>query len=692
MRQSIALSNFINREISWLYFNQRVLQEAADKTTPQIERMKFLAIFSNNQDEFFRVRVATLSRMAAFPEKNEDYDGFDPKKILKEINEIVIGQEKKFVDTYWHILEQLEKQNIFILNETRLNKQQGEYVKKYFHEQVRPNLFPIMISNFEQSSALKDKSIYLAVCLKKEKVKVALNYALIKVPTDSVSRFLILPQTDERKCIILLDDIIRYCLNDIFSIFDYDSFEAYTIKFTRDAELDIDNDVSKSFMELLSESLKQRSIGRPVRFIYDKTIPDILLKVLIKKFRITHKDDLIGGGRYHNFKDFKDFPNVGSPELEFPELKPLHHKSLLYSRSIFSTIRQNDVMLHFPYQSFDYVIDLLREASIDPKVKSIKMTLYRLAKSSNVINALVNAARNGKSVTVYMEIQARFDEMANINWSEKLIEEGVKIIYGMPGLKVHSKLLFIKRKEGNRNVFYANIGTGNYNEETARVYADDSLFTCNPDITSDVEKVFTVFKNNYKPLSFKTLIVSPFYMRNYFTNLLNKEIRNAKAGKDAWMILKFNNLVDMEMAQKLYRASRAGVKIKIIVRGTCIIKTGIPKLSENIEVISIVDRFLEHSRVFVFCNGGDEKYFISSADWMKRNFDYRIEVTCPIYDPKIQKELKDILNIQLQDNIKSRLLSQDHYNQYKSTSRKRKVRSQIEIFNYLKQLGNNNTK
>ena len=451
--------------------------------------------------------------------------------VLKEINEIVIRQQKQFVDVYWNILEQLEKKNIYILNETQLNKKQGEYIDNYFHEQVRPNLFPIMVNNFEHSTALKDKSIYLAICLGKKDDKAYHNYALIKVPTDSVSRFLILPQTDSRKCIILLDDIIRYCLKDIFSIFGYDTFEAYTIKFTRDAELDIDNDVSKSFMELISDSLKQRSQGRAVRFIFDKTIPNQLLKILIKKFKITHKDDLIGGSRYHNFKDFIDFPNVGDPDLLFPKLTQLHHKDLSHSHSLFSAIKQKDIMLHFPYQTFDYVIDLLREASIDPKVKSIKMTLYRLARNSNVINALVNAARNGKKVTVYMELQARFDEKANINWSEKMIDEGVKIIFGMPGLKVHTKLILIKRSENNKTVFYTNIGTGNYNEETAKVFTDESLFTCNPDIASDVEKVFDLFENNYKPLRFKTLIVSPFYMRNYFTRMLTNEINNAKAGK-----------------------------------------------------------------------------------------------------------------------------------------------------------------
>jgi polyphosphate kinase len=683
MQKKIALSNFINREISWLYFNQRVLQEAASSLTPLVERLKFLGIFSNNLDEFFRVRVATLTRMTQLPKETQDYDGFDPKKTLKEITEIVIRQQKEFVTIYHQIADKMAEGNIFILDEKQLDKKQGVYVKKYFHENVRPHLFPIMINNFEHSTALKDKSIYLAVHMQKKRKTKNENFALIKVPAGNVSRFLILPKTDKRTCIILLDDIIRYCLEDIFSIFNYNRFNAYTIKFTRDAELDIDNDLSKSFMELISESLKQRKQGRPVRFIFDRTLPDFLLKTLIRKFQITDKDDLISGGKYHNFKDFINFPNVGSPKLEYPPLIPLHHRDLPHSRSIFSAIRQKDIMLHFPYQSFNYIIDLLREASIDPNVKSIKMTLYRLASDSNVINSLVNAARNGKKVTVYMELQARFDEEANIHWSEKLIEEGVNIIFGMPGMKVHSKLFLIKRKERDKYIYYSNIGTGNYNEETARVFADDSLFTCDPLIAQDVDKVFTLFENKYKPLTFDKLIVSPFYMRNFYTQMLDAEIANAMAGKDAWIILKLNNLTDMELCHKLYRASQAGVKIKIIARGTCILKSGIKGLSENIEIISIVDRYLEHSRIFIFGGNGKPKFYISSADWMKRNFDYRVEVACPVEDKRLQKEILDLINIQLLDNTKARILSDKNYNHYKKI-KGGKIRSQSEIYIYLK--------
>ncbi len=679
---------FINREISWLYFNERVLQEAADPATPLIERIKFLGIFSSNLDEFFRVRVATLKRMTDFNNKDFDYGGFDPDKVLKEINEMVVRQQREFTRIYKSILSSLKKHNIYILNETELNESQGLFVRKYFQEQVRPNLFPLMISNFEDAVKLKDKSIYLAVCLEKKKGKYKEDNALIKVPTDSLSRFLILPKTDERTCIMLLDDVIRYCLADIFSIFDFDTFHAYTIKFTRDAELDIDNDVSKSFIELISDSLKQRKAGRPVRFIYDKNIPDRLLNIIIKKFKISHKDDIIWGGRYHNFKDFINFPEVGDASLRYPKMESIKHKYLYQSKSVFECIKHQDILLHYPYQSFGSIIDLLREASIDPKVVSIKMTLYRVARNSNVINALVNAARNGKKVTVYLELLARFDEKANIQWSEKLQDEGVKIINGIPGLKVHSKLILIKRKEKTKNVFYANIGTGNFNEETSTVFADDSLLTCNPKITSDVEKIFQLFETNFKPMNFAALVVSPFDMRKMVISAINKEITNAKAGKEAWAIIKLNNMVDVPIAQKLYQASKAGVKIKLITRGTCILIPGVPGLSENIEGISIVDKFLEHSRVLVFCNGGKEKYYISSADWMKRNFDFRIEVTCPIYDIELQKELKSMLDIQLSDNTKARWINFQKMNIYKKTLSKQKVRSQIETYNYLYKLHN----
>ena len=676
------ISKFIvNRETSWLEFNARVLQEAADQSTPLIERIKFLGIFSNNLDEFFRVRVATLSRLSDYGQKDEV--GFNTRRILKEINRIDKEQQKDFSRIFRSIVRDLAREDILIVNEKELTVSQGEFVRRYFNDHVRSLLFPIMMNNLK-SSSLVDKSIYLALKLESASGNAVQQFAVIRVPSKPLSRFVILPSDNHKKYIILLDDVIRYCLNEVFSMFGYDTFNAYTFKFTRDAELDIDNDVSKSFLEIMSESLKQRKLGAPVRFIYDKTMPAELLSILKNKLDISETDTLSKSGRYHNFKDFMSFPDVGRPDLLFPPGKPLEHRKLPRNESILNTLRNQDIMIHYPYQSFQYIIDLLREASIDPQVKSIKMTLYRVAKESKVINALINAARNGKSVTVFMELQARFDEEANIFWAEKLQEEGVKLIQGIPGFKVHCKLLLIRRKEGLKNVYYANVGTGNFNEATARIYADDSLLTADQSITNDVNAVFQLIESKYNPPKFKSLIVAPFHMRNFFTRMINNEIKNADSGKEAWCIIKLNNLVDDKIVKKLYQAGKAGVKVRIICRGTCTLTPGVKGLSENIEVISIVDKFLEHSRVFVFNNSGDEKYYISSADWMVRNLDNRVEVACPVNDPKLQQELKTMLLIQLKDNTKARWVNHIIPNQYKDTDKIPKIRSQEEIYAYLK--------
>ncbi|MCK9422617.1 MAG: polyphosphate kinase 1 [Bacteroidales bacterium] len=671
----------LNRDLNWLYFNGRVLQEAADERNPLLERLRFLGIFSNNRDEFFRVRVATLNRMLKVERMPYDTP-INPKKALKEIGELVQIQEHEFMQVYGNIVHQLGNHNIFIVNENQLTEEQGQSVLKYFHEQVRAYLFPIMISSLKDISSLRDKSIYLAVKLGRNDKALKEDYALIEVPTSTLSRFFILPSNGDKRYIMLLDDVIRYCLSEIFSIFGYNSFSAYTVKLTRDAEIDIDTDVSKSFLEVMKESLKQRKRGIPVRFVYDKSIPDDLLKIITKRLDITKDDPIRGGGRYHNFKDFMGFPNLGHRELENGTFVPLKHKDLPTNRSILSSIRQKDIMLHYPYQSFQYIIDLLREVSIDPKVRSIKMTIYRAAKNSNVINALINAARNGKFVTVFMELQARFDEEANIYWTGRLREEGIKVIHSIPGFKVHCKLMLIRRKENNTNFYYAFLGTGNFNEDTAKVYSDMSLLTCNQKICADVDNAFHLMEENYRPYKFKTLIVAPFSMRNFFIKMLSNEIQNAKKGKEAWAIIKLNSIVDEVMVRKLYKASQAGVKIKLIIRGICTLVPGIPGISDNIEAISIVDRFLEHTRVIVFANGGDNQYFITSADWMIRNFDNRIEVATPIFDPVIKEQLKSFLEIQLADNVKARIIGPGKANQYKHSDGPA-IRSQVEVYKYL---------
>ena len=677
---------FINREISWLQFNERVLQEASDPTTPLLERIKFLGIFSNNRDEFFRVRVATIHRMNMLMQKKElDYRiNFDPKKLLTEIYTIVEDQEKRFTAVYQDLTRQLKENGIFIVNEEELTKEQGEYVRSFFNQHIRSYVFPIMLNNVKDLTFLKDQNFYLAVVMADTTKKNKTRFALLKVPVQIVGRFIILDPPENNKnshFIILLDDVIRYCLPDIFSVFGYNHFEAYTVKFTRDAELDIDNDVSKSFIERIEESLKQREKGVPVRFVYDEKMPLVLLDKLKQKMRINEKDTLRAGSRYHNFKDFMKFPKINNPAFYFEPLPPLAHPLLPPNHSILAVMRQQDIMLHYPYHSFQYLIDLLREASIDPQVKEIKMTFYRTARDSSVINSLINAARNGKKVTVFLELQARFEEETNIYWVNRLQEEAVEIIPTIPDYKVHAKLLVIKRIEEDGNeLLYCNVSTGNFNESTATVYADDSLFTTDPRITKDVDKVFTLFKSRYIPPTFENLYVSPFNIRSFIIRQLNNEIRNVKEGKEAWAILKVNSLVDEEIANKIYEAAQSGVNIKLSVRGICVIKPGIPNLSNNIEALSIVDRFLEHSRVFIFCNSGRNKFFISSADLMPRNLDHRIEVVCPIFDKGIQKELMQMLQIELNANVKARTLDYGHINEYRSVNPTKKIRSQHEKY------------
>lgn len=676
---------FINREISWLHFNERVLQEALDVSTPLIERIKFLGIYSNNRDEFFRVRIATLKRMIKLQEKQPVPDT-RYEKTLSEVLEIVAEQEETFTSAYQDNLKELAKNNIFFLSEKELSKTQGEYVRDFFRQRVKHNLFPLLLSNFRNISAIQDAVVYLAIQLRDSSKELPDEHALIQIPSDSLGRFILLPSEKEKTSFIFLDDVIRYNLDEIFAVTGYDRYNAYTIKMTRDSELDIDNDVSKSFLELMRESVKKRKSGEAVRFIYDRDIPEPFLKRLLKKFNITSSGTLRAGPRYHNFRDFMDFPRIGPPGLRYPPAPPLLHPDLRGKKSMFEVIRQKDVMINFPYQTYEHIIDLLREASIDPAVRSIKMTFYRTTRDSSAMNALINAARNGKFVTVFMEIQARFDEEANIYWTQRLQEEGIKIIQTIPGFKVHAKLILIRRREGAINKLYANVSTGNYNETTARVFSDFSLLTADKRITDDVYNIFELLESKFIMPTFNTLKVSPFGLREFFLEHLENEIRNAGAGKEAWAILKLNSLVDKRCAAKLYEASQAGVRIDLINRGMCVIKPGVKGLSENIHAFSIVDKYLEHSRVYIFCNGGKPKYYISSADWMQRNFDHRIEVVCPVFDKPIQKLLRDILHIQMQDNVKARLLGPRNLNKYRKTSDKDPHRAQFEIYEYLERM------
>lgn len=674
--------NLINREISWLSFNSRVLQEAEDEKVPIIERLRFLGIFSNNRDEFFRVRVATLQRMSLLSDKDKSKLTFNPVEILEEIQKIVVKQEKLFNRIYKKTVQLLREENIFFLNETQLDERQREFVKDYFLDKVRPTLVPIMLDKKSKFPSLKDRTIYLAVkMLEQEESKPI--FSLIELP-NTLPRFVILPQRENKKYIILLEDVIRYNLKDVYSIFNNYSIEAYTLKITLDAELDVDNDISISWIDKIASSVKNRKKGVPVRFIYDKEIPGDLLKYLLKSMDLSFEDNLIPGGRYHNFRDFINFPDIGAKNLRYKKLPPLPHPKLIGKNSILSVIREEDILLNYPYQSFNYIIDLLREAAIDPYVKTIKINLYRVASKSKVINALINAAKNGKSVTVVVELQARFDEENNINWSNRLQDEGVNVIFGVAGLKVHSKLILIKRIYQNNTEYFAHVGTGNFHEGTAEIYGDTSLLTYDPRITKEVRKVFDFFKSNFQRGSFRSLSVSPFNTRRKIYGLISNEVKNAKAGKEAFMVIKLNNLVDEAIINKLYEASKAGVKINLIIRGICCLIPGVKGLSENIQVVSIIDRFLEHARVMWFHNGGDDLYFITSADWMERNLDRRVEVTTPIYNEKLKRVLKKMLEIQLQGNVKARLIDENLDNQYVD-SKGKKVQSQLELYKYFKE-------
>lgn len=675
--------SFINREISWLSFNERVLQEAADPNTPLFERIRFIGIFSNNLDEFFRVRFAAVRRMVDLGSDEENLLGdFTPQELMDKIQNIVISQQQKVQAIFKDIFEELKKDNIFMINEKELNHRQGIFVRKYFNDKVLPNLVPIMLSNKNKFPYLRDRSVYLAVKLSKKSNPKDFAYSLIRIPSLSAPRFLVLPKSGNKKFVIILDDVIRYCLSELFFYFDYNVHEAFTIKMTRDAELDIDDDISKSFMEKITHSLKKRKKGKPVRLIYDSTMPEDLKAFIFKKMKLD-TENAIPGARYHNDKDFMNFPEIGKKKHYYPKLPPFRHKDLRLNTSILKVLRRKDVMLHYPYQTFNHFIDLLREAAIDPEVKEIGITIYRVAEASKVVNALLNAVRNGKAVTVVIELQARFDEEANIYWSNKLQEEGANVINGIPGLKVHSKLLWIKRKEygGFRN--YAYVGTGNFHEGTARVYADDGLLTSDPRIADEVSFIFEFFKQTFKHFDYKNIVVSPFKMRHFFTKCIDNEIKLAQKGREGRMVLKMNSLIDPGMMEKIIEAGQAGVKVQLIVRGIF----GLPlneELSENITAISIVDKYLEHSRIFLFGNDGDEKIYISSADWMPRNLNRRIEVACPVFDEEIRNELKEMLNIQLKDNSKARILDAVLQNSYNRGNGEQIYRAQEDYYRLMK--------
>lgn len=678
----IEFMELVNRELSWLSFNERVLQEAMDERVPTIERLRFLGIYSNNMDEFYRVRVANVKRLVGI--KNAAVQGYkgSASELLEDIREEVMKQRKMFDKTYLEILEKLEQENVFQLTEKNLSQNHKIELTNFFHSDLKHEIVPIILNPKNPFPKLQDKHIYLAVRLKKS-TKKNLQFAYIQIPSNYPRFYQI--NENEKHYFILIDDIIRLHLDTIFSIFEADELEAYTFKFTRDAELNLDDDLSVSYIEKMEKSLQNRKKGEPVRFVYDRQMPEDLKKYLLKSLNLKDGLNAMPGGRYHNFKDFADFPDFGKKNLTYEKLPPLDHPLLVNAKRYLDVYQQRDVMLHFPYQKFDYVVDTIREAAIDPDVKTIKINVYRVAKNSQIMNALLSAVSNGKEVVVVFELQARFDEENNLYWAERMREQGAKVIFGVPGLKVHSKLLKITRVVKGKEQIIVFVGTGNFNEKTARIYSDLGVFTTNKSICQEVRKVFRLIENNMERSTYRSLLVSPFNSRRKLTSLIQNEIDNAKRGLKSGIKIKINNLVDDGMIEKLYQASDAGVPIQMNVRGVCSLVPG-KKHAKNIEVISIVDRFLEHARFLIFENNGKPLYYISSADWMERNLDKRIEVGTPILDEVLQNEIQTIFGIQWSDNQKSRIVDKKLKNEYKVNELETPVRSQMALYEYYKNL------
>ncbi|MDF0535401.1 polyphosphate kinase 1 [Shewanella sp. A32] len=672
----------LDKELSWLSFNERVLQEAADSSVPLVERVRFLGIYSNNMDEFFRVRVAEVRRATLLSSLKEGRNY--SRHLMAKIQTKVLVLQDRFDAIYVELMRELARRNIFLINEQQLSEFHSQWLKSYFKDHLKRHITPLIVhKNSDLVKHINDDTTYLAVCFYTKEHR---QYALVEVPTKNVERFVLLPpeKTKSRKYLILLDNIIRHCMDSLFSpFFEYESMDVYSMKFTRDADFDLNDELEQSQLEKLTKGLKQRLTAEPVRLVYDRDMPEHMLAMLTEQLNISNTECIIPGGRYHSFKDFIGFPNPGRKYLENTKITALD--SVLFNRShnYFEAIRQQDILLYYPYHKFSHFTELVRQAAYDPAVKFIKISLYRAAKKSRVIQSLIDAVKNGKQVTVVIELRARFDEQANIEWSRVLAEAGVRVHHGIPSLKIHSKLFMVGREEQGELKIYSHIGSGNFNESTAKIYTDMSLFTADQEIGREVDQVFELIEHPYRRFDFNQLLVSPYNARSKLMALMDEEIKRAKAKRKAAITLKLNNLVDELLIQKLYEASAAGVKIRLLIRGMCSLIPQIPGISDNISVISIVDRFLEHARVMLFYAGGQNNLYLSSADWMARNIDNRVEVGVPIRDPQLKKMLMDILTIQFSDNTKARIINKDQSNPYRERGNRRKVRSQIAVYQYL---------
>ena len=679
---------YLERDISWMYFNERILQEATREHVPLLERMSFLGIYSNNLDEFFRVRMASQSRIAECTDRSAARESEHAKKVIKQINKLNAQYAKAYSKAVDEVTEALRRENIFLVSDTELTPEQQDFIHDYYHSKLSGLIVPVWFSAIKMLDYENDEDIYLAVKVTRHEPRTVSDYAFLELPVAQCGRFVRLPDHEGKSYLMYLDDAVRHCLPFIFEGLGYTGYEAYTFKFTRDAEMEIDNDLRTGMLQKISKGVKSRKRGEPLRVLYDARMPKDLLKRVLRKLDLDSLDTVLAGGRYQNHKDFMKFPDCGRGDLRYPAWPPILKRELDGPESLIRRIQEKDRFLHVPYHSFDSFIRLLQEAAVSKEVDSIKMTLYRLAKESKVVKALIGAARNGKKVTVVIELLARFDEASNINWSKRMQEAGIKVIFGVEGLKVHSKLVHIGMKHGTD---VACISTGNFHEGNARTYTDCMLMTASRRLVKDVDSVFSFIERPYSPIRFKELLVSPNEMKNKFVTLINNEIKNKKSGKPAYIKIKINHITDPVMVEKLYEASRAGVDIDLLVRGNCSLVTGISDVSDHIRIHGIIDRYLEHSRIFVFAAGGEERVFIGSADWMTRNLDHRVEVVTPIYDPAIKEEMKRIVDYGFRDTLQARIVDGEGKNLFcEAPEGEPPFRSQEALYEYYREAEQSN--
>lgn len=680
MAQKKKDSPYLERDISWMYFNERILQEATRPHVPLLERLSFLGIYSNNLDEFFRVRMASQSRIAECADRAAVRESEHAKKIIKQIGKLNAHYAKAYAQAVEQVTEELRRENICLVDDTEVTPEQLDFIRSYFRERLSGFIVPVWFSAIKWLDYENDENIYLAVKVSRTEPKPVADYAFLEVPVGPCGRFVRLPDHEGRSYLMYLDDVVRCCLPLVFEGLGFTSFEAYTFKFTRDAEMEIDNDLRTGILQKISKGVKSRKRGEPLRVLYDARIPKDLLKRVLRKLDLDSLDTVLASGRYQNHKDFMRFPDCGRADLRYPTWTPILKRELDGPASLLDRIRQKDRFIHVPYHNFDSFIRILQEAAVSKEVESIKITLYRLARESKVVRALIGAARNGKKVTVVIELLARFDEASNINWSKRMQEAGIKVIFGVEGLKVHSKIVHIGMKRG---ADIACISTGNFHEGNARTYTDCMLMTASRRLVKDVDSVFGFIERPYTPVRFKELLVSPNEMKNRFVALINNEIKNRKSGKPAYIKIKINHITDPVMVEKLYEASRAGVDIDLLVRGNCSLVPGIPGVSDHIRIAGIIDRYLEHSRIFVFAAGGEERVFIGSADWMPRNLDNRVEVVTPVYDPEVKEEMKRIVDFGLRDTLQARIVDGEGKNLFKQPDEGgQPFRSQEALYEY----------